>query len=140
MTLVQMQPRPVHAHAHADLVHRTVNDAMEAPGPQVCDDMTVEVALAVMAGSRTDHLLVCDEDGLCIGLVTQPQLTALRRSAVYTDQLRVRDVLGDRGPFTSPMTAMAEAEHAMRYRKLTALPVVDEHGTALGVLALALAR
>ncbi len=133
MTLVQMQPRS----AHADLVHRTVDDAMEAAGPQVCDDKTVDVALAVMASSRADHLLVCDEDGLCTGLVTQAQLNAARDSAAYTDQLRVRDVLGDRGPFTSPMTAMAEAQHAMRYRKLTALPVVDEQGSALGVLALA---
>lgn len=133
MTLVQMQPRS----AHADLTHRTVDQAMEAAGPQVCDDMTVEVALAVTAGSRTDHLLVCDEDGLCTGLITQAQLSAIRDSAAYTDRLRLRDVLGDRGPFTSPMTTMAEAEHAMHYRSLTALPVVDGQGSALGVLALA---
>ncbi len=133
MTLVQMQPRS----ANAELTHRTVDDAMEAAGPQVCDDMTVEVALAVMAGSRADHLLICDEDGLCIGLVTRDRLTAVRDSAAYTDRVRLRDVRGDRGPFASPVTAMAEAEHAMRYRKLTALPVVDEQGCALGVLALA---
>ncbi|MFJ6793920.1 CBS domain-containing protein [Streptomyces sp. NPDC091268] len=133
MTLVQMQPRS----AHPDLVHRTVDDAMEAAGPQVYDDMTVEVALAVTASSRTDHLLVCDEDGLCTGLITRERLSAIRDSAAYTDRLRLRDVLGDRGPFTSPMTTMAEAQHAMRYRKLAALPVVDEQGSALGVLALA---
>ncbi|MFD3699836.1 CBS domain-containing protein [Streptomyces sp. NPDC058646] len=133
MTLVQMQSRS----AHADLVHRTVDDAMEAAGPQVCDDMTVEVALAVIASSRTDHLLVCDDDGLCTGLVTRDRLISLRDSAAYTDRVRLRDVLGDRGPFTSPMTTMAEAEHAMHYGRLTALPVVDEHGSALGVLALA---
>ncbi|MFD9339715.1 CBS domain-containing protein [Streptomyces sp. NPDC060028] len=133
MTLVQMQPRS----ANAELTHRTVDDAMEVAGPQVCDDMTVEVALAVIASSRTDHLLVCDEDGLCIGLITRNRLTAIRDSAAYTDRVRLRDVLGDRGPFTSPMTTMAEAQHAMRYRRLTALPVVDEQGSALGVLALA---
>ncbi|MFD9267046.1 CBS domain-containing protein [Streptomyces goshikiensis] len=132
MTLVQMQPRS----AHADLVHRTVDDAMETAGPQIGDDMTVEVALAVMAGARADHLLVCDEDGLCTGLVTRAQLTTVRDSAAYTDRIRLRDVLGDRGPFTSPTTAMAEADYAMRYRRLTALPVVDEQGSALGVLAL----
>ncbi|MDJ0382505.1 CBS domain-containing protein [Streptomyces sp. G-G2] len=133
MTLVQMQPRS----ARADLTHRTVDDAMKAAGPQVCDDMTVEVALAVTASSRTDHLLVCDQDGLCTGLITRERLSAIRDSAAYTDRLRLRDVLGDRGPFTSPMTTMAEAEHAMRYRKLAALPVVDEQGSALGILALA---
>ncbi|MFF3652637.1 CBS domain-containing protein [Streptomyces sp. NPDC002181] len=136
MTLVQMQPRPVHANAHADLVHPTVDDAMEAAGLQACDDMTVEVALAVMAGARADHLLVCDENGLCTGLVTRAQLTTVRDGAAYTDRARLRDVLGDRGPFTSSMTTMAEADHAMRYRRLTALPVVDEQGGALGVLAL----
>ncbi|MEU9026319.1 CBS domain-containing protein [Streptomyces sp. NPDC048383] len=137
MSLVQMQPRPAHADVHADLVLRTVDDAMEAAGPQVCDDMTVEVALAVMAGSRADHLLICDEDGLCTGLITREQFRAIRDSAAYTDRLRLRDVLGDRGPFASPVTTMAEAEHAMRYRRLDALPVVAEQGGALGVLVLA---
>ncbi|MFE6841892.1 CBS domain-containing protein [Streptomyces sp. NPDC057686] len=133
MTLVQMQPRSTDANP----VHRTVDDAMEAAGPQVCDDMTVEVALAVMASARAGHLLVCDEDGLCTGLVIQAQLTAIRDSVAYTDQIRLRDLPGDRGPVTSPLTTMAEAEHAMRYRRLDALPVVDEQGSALGVLALA---
>ncbi|MEV7441313.1 CBS domain-containing protein [Streptomyces sp. NPDC091204] len=134
MTLVQMQPRP----ANANPVPRTVDTAMEAAVPQVCDDMTVEVALAVMDSARTDLLLVCDEDGLCTGLVTQAQLTAFRDTAAYTDHVRLRAVLGDRGPFTSTFrTTMAEAEHAMRYRGLDALPVVDDQGSALGVLALA---
>ncbi|MFD8794968.1 CBS domain-containing protein [Streptomyces vinaceus] len=132
MTLVQMQPRPAHAY----LVHPTVDDAMEAADLQACDDMTVEVALAVMAGARADHLLVCDENGLCTGLVTRAQLTTVRDGVAYTDRARLRDVLGDRGPFASPMTTMAEADHAMRYRRLTALPVVDEQGGALGALAL----
>ncbi|MGQ4364758.1 hypothetical protein [Streptomyces sp. AK04-3B] len=36
-----------------------------------------------------------------------------------------------------PVTTTTEAEHAMRRRRLAALPVVDEHGNAPGVLALA---
>ncbi|MFF1651190.1 CBS domain-containing protein [Streptomyces sp. NPDC058240] len=133
MTLVQMQPRSTSATP----VHRTVADAMDTAGPQVCDDMTVEVALSVMASARAGHLLVCDNDGLCTGLVTQAQLAAVRDSSAYTDRVQLRDIRGDRGPFTSPVTTMAEAEHAMRYRRLDALPVVDEQGSALGVLALA---
>ncbi|MEU5148318.1 CBS domain-containing protein [Streptomyces yangpuensis] len=133
MTLIQMQPRPANAHP----VHRTVEDAMEAACPQVCDDMTVEVALAVMASARTEHLLVCDEDGLCTGLVSRAGLATVRDSAAYTDQVRLRDLPGDRGPVASPMTTMAEAQHAMRYRRLDALPVVDAQGSALGVLAVA---
>jgi CBS domain-containing protein len=133
LTLVQMQPRSMSATP----VHRTAADAMDTGGPQLCDDMTVEVALSVMASARTGHLLVCDNDGLCTGLLTQAQLTAARDSSAYTDRIQLRDILGDRGPFPPPLTTLAEAEHAMRYSRLNALPVVDEHGSTLGVLALA---
>ncbi|MFD9005922.1 CBS domain-containing protein [Streptomyces sp. NPDC059582] len=132
MTLVQMQPRP----ADADPGHRTVAEVMDAAGPQVCDDMSVEVALAVMAAARTGRLVVCDQDGQCTGLVTQNELAAVRDSSDYTDRVRLRDILGDYESFTSPVTTMAEAEHAMRTRRLGALPVVDGQGSALGVLAL----
>ncbi|PPS77007.1 hypothetical protein BV882_02430 [Streptomyces sp. 46] len=57
-------------------------------------------------------------------------------SSDYTDRVRLRDILGDHGSFTSPVTTMAEADHAMRTRRLGVLPVVDEQGSALGILAL----
>ncbi|MET9593078.1 CBS domain-containing protein [Streptomyces sp. NPDC006516] len=133
MTLVQMHPRST----KAGVVHSTVADVMDTAGPQVCDDMTVEVALAVMASARTGHLLVCDDSGLCIGLVTQAQLTGARDASAYSDKVQLRDMLGARGPFTSPVTTMAEAGHLMRHSQVDALPVVDEYGIGLGVLALA---
>ncbi|KJK34035.1 CBS domain containing protein [Streptomyces variegatus] len=132
MTLVQMQPRP----ADANPAHRTAVEVMDAAGPQVCDDMSVEVALAVMAAARTIRLVVCDQDGQCTGLVTRTELVAVRDSSDYTDRVRLRDILGDHGSFPSPVTTMAEAEHAMRTRRLGVLPVVDEQGSALGILAL----
>ncbi|MDQ0793441.1 CBS domain-containing protein [Streptomyces sp. B1I3] len=130
MTPAQTQPRSTSATA----VPMTVADAMDNAGPQVCDDMTVEVALSVMASARTGHLLVCDDSGLCTGLVTRAQLTAARDGSAYSDRAQLRDILGDRGPFTSPVTTMAEARHMMRYSHVEALPVVDEHGSALGLL------
>ncbi|MFI7239735.1 CBS domain-containing protein [Streptomyces cyaneofuscatus] len=133
MTLVQMQPRTTQPTA----VGRTVADAMDTAGPQVCDDMTVEVALSVMTSARTGHLLVCDDGGLCIGVVTHARLAAVRESSAYSDRVQLRDILGYRGPFTSPVTTMAEAGHLMRHSDVDAVPVVDEHGSALGVLALA---
>ncbi|MGW5694069.1 CBS domain-containing protein [Streptomyces asiaticus] len=39
-------------------------------------------------------------------------------------------------PFTSPMTTIAEAERTMRHGRLAALPVIDEQGCAVGILAL----
>ncbi|MPY37425.1 CBS domain-containing protein [Streptomyces adustus] len=132
MTLIQMQPRP----ASADPVHRTAEEVLDAAGPQVCDDMSVEVALSVMAAARTSRLVVCDQDDQRTGLVTRTDLTTVRDSSAYTDRVRLRDILGDHGSFTSPVTTMAEAEHATRTRGLGVLPVVDGQDSALGVLAL----
>ncbi|WP_437035881.1 CBS domain-containing protein [Streptomyces caelestis] len=71
----------------------------DASGPRVRDDMTVEVALSLMAGARVDHLVLCDEDDRDTGLVTLARLAVLRGSPAYTDRIRLRDVLD--GPFTS---------------------------------------
>ncbi|MGW6711155.1 CBS domain-containing protein [Streptomyces globisporus] len=133
MTLVQMQPRSTKATA----VGRTVAEVMDTAGLQVYDDMTVEVALSVMASARTGHLLVCDDSSLCIGLITHARLTAFRESPAYSDRVQLRDIFRDRGPFTSPWATMAEAGHMMRHSDVDALPVIDEHGSALGVFALA---
>ncbi|MBK6015179.1 CBS domain-containing protein [Streptomyces sp. MBT53] len=132
MTLVQTQPRP----ANAGPVRRTPAEVMEAAGPQVWDDMSVEVALSVMAAARTGRLVVCDQGGQCTGLVTRTELTAVRDNSGYTDRVRLRDILGENRSFTSPVMTMAEAEHAMRSRRPAALPVVVGQGSALGVLAL----
>ncbi|MEU3255820.1 CBS domain-containing protein [Streptomyces sp. NPDC006997] len=55
--------------------------------------MTVEVALSLMAGARVDHLVLCDGDDQSTGLVTLARLTVLRGSPIYTDRVRLRDVL-----------------------------------------------
>ncbi|MEV0126298.1 CBS domain-containing protein [Streptomyces sp. NPDC050703] len=75
-----------------------VAEAMDEAGPRVWKDMTVEVALSVMAGARVGYLLVCDEDGHRTGLVTRAGLTAVRDGAGYTDRVRLRDVIDGRGP------------------------------------------
>ncbi|MCX4662500.1 hypothetical protein [Streptomyces uncialis] len=133
MTLVQMKLRSTSATP----VRRTVADARDAAGPPVLNDMTFEAAPSVMAGARAGHLPVRDNGDPCTGLVTRAQLAAVRDSSDRTDRVRPVGILGDRRPFTSPVATMAEAEHAMRYRSLDALPVVDEQGIAPGALALA---
>ncbi|MER6094421.1 CBS domain-containing protein [Streptomyces sp. NPDC001728] len=91
-------------------------DSLDPAELRVGDDMTVEVALAVMAGARTGHLLVCDDDGLATGLVTLARLTAVRESSAYTDRLRLRDLCGDGEPLTS--STVLTAGRAIRLRRL----------------------
>ncbi|MER5777040.1 hypothetical protein ABT144_22630 [Streptomyces sp. NPDC002039] len=134
MTLVQMQPHP----PKPDPAHPTVAETTEVAALQVCDDMTVEVALYVMASARTSHLLVRDEDGHRTGIVTRPGLTAFRDGPAYTDRVRLRDIPVDRGALTSPPVAtLPEPVYAPRHRRLDALPLAGEQGNAPGTLALA---
>ncbi|MEU0678207.1 CBS domain-containing protein [Streptomyces sp. NPDC006172] len=128
MTLVQTQFRP----ADADPAHRTAVEVTGAAGPQVSDDMSVEVALAVMAAARTGRLIICDQDDQRTGLVTRTELAAARDSSDYTDRVRLRDILGDHGSSTT----MTEAGQSMRSRRLGVLPVVDEQGSGPGIPAL----
>jgi hypothetical protein len=119
----------------ADPAPTTVVDHMDASGPRVSDDMTVEVALSVMASARVEYLLLCDGDDQCTGSITRAELAVLRDSSTYTDQIRLRDVLGR--PFTSAVAAMAGAGHPVRHRQPGARPgAVGEHGRALGIRTL----
>ncbi|WP_405586098.1 CBS domain-containing protein [Streptomyces sp. NBC_01092] len=115
----------------------TARDAMHAPGPQVDDHMTVDVALSVLISARVPHLLLQDADGRCTGLVTRAQLSEHRGGGTwYSDRTRLRDIPLDRGPFTSSVAVLSDAEAAIRARAQDVSPVIDEHGYALGVLAL----
>ncbi|WP_329372646.1 hypothetical protein [Streptomyces sp. NBC_01483] len=118
MTLVQTRQRPV------DPAPTNVADVLDASGPRVGDDVTVEVALFLMASARVGYLLLCDQDEHCTGSVTWAQLALVRDNPAYTDRIRVRDVLDAGGPFASPVTTALEAEHATRRPQLGALPVV----------------
>ncbi|GGN08274.1 CBS domain-containing protein [Streptomyces fuscichromogenes] len=137
MTPIPPAPPRAHRSGRTDGTGLTARDAMlYAPGPQVDDHMAVDVALSVLIGARVPHLLLQDEDGRCAGLVTQAQLTAHRGGSWFSDRTRLRDIPLDRGPFTASTAALGDAEAAMRVRILNVSPVVDDHGYALGVLAL----
>ncbi|GAA4659041.1 CBS domain-containing protein [Streptomyces youssoufiensis] len=118
--------------------HGAVADAVDTGVLRVCDDMTVEVALSVMAGAGAGHLVVGDDDGPRTQPVTLGQLTAVRDSPAYTDRLQLRDILHGGEPSGSPaVPTTAEAEHAALGRRLAAPPVVEDQDNARGALALA---
>jgi hypothetical protein len=69
---------------------------------RVFDDITVEVALSIMAGAGVEYLLLCDGDDESTGSVTRAELAVHRDSSAYTDRVRLRDVLGAPCPVVSP--------------------------------------
>ena len=94
MTPVQMLQPP----AEPASALPTVAEVFGVSGLRVPDDMTVEVALSVMAGAHVEHLLLCDKDDQFTSSITRAQLAVLRDSSAYTDRVRLRDVLGAGGP------------------------------------------
>ncbi|MFE5397291.1 CBS domain-containing protein [Streptomyces sp. NPDC056568] len=103
MTPFQPQFRTARPHP----AHGRAADPADAGEPQVWEDMTVEVALSVMAAAGTGRLVVADEDGLCTGLVHGVRLTAVRDGCGYTDRIRLRDVADLIGPPAPPAAAAA---------------------------------
>ncbi|MFF4800001.1 CBS domain-containing protein [Streptomyces sp. NPDC001351] len=73
----------------------TAVEDIQGHGPRACDDMTVEVALAVMASARVEYLTVCDGDDQGTALISLVRLAVLRDSSTYTDRIRLRDVLDE---------------------------------------------
>ncbi|MER5214942.1 hypothetical protein ABT063_31445 [Streptomyces sp. NPDC002838] len=133
MTPVQMLQRP----ADPASAPPTVVGAVGVSALRVPDDMTVEVALSVMASAQVGYLLVCDKDEQCTSSITRAQLSVVRDSCAYTDRIRLRDILGAGGPSTSPATMTVGDGPATRHRQPSALPIVTGvHGRALGVLTL----
>lgn len=100
MTIIQLpsrqQDRQTRTRPAGSVPLGLVVDLEDSSGPRVGADMTVEVALSVMAGAGVTYLLVCDEDDQCTGRVTAAQLAVVRGGSAYTDRVRLRDVLGRR--------------------------------------------
>ena len=96
MTPLQMHRKPT----TRDVM--TLVDRPDASELRVFDDMTVEVALSIMAGAGVEHLILCDGDDERTGSVTRAELAAHRDSSAYTDRIRLRDVLGAPYPVVLP--------------------------------------
>ncbi|MEU3493710.1 CBS domain-containing protein [Kitasatospora cineracea] len=130
------------ATEHPDLLlrHRrglTVADAMEPWAHQIADESTVDRANDVLQGCSVDYLLVRDHDGRCEGVVTRAGLhsaPARTRHTEHSGRTTVGATAHQRGPFAWPTLGLPLAAVAMRVRRLTVWPVVDEDGYPLGVL------
>jgi hypothetical protein len=132
LALVQLQTRSLSTRP----AHSAVADATDAAAPHLWYDMTVEVALSVMAAARAERLVVCDEDGRRVGLVTRARLTAVRNGSGYTDRIRLGDSSSGGEPLVSPLTPRAEAGDVMPFGRLGPVAVAGEHGSVPGALAL----
>jgi CBS domain-containing protein len=122
---------------------RRVRDLMTSEVLTLGPNEQLAVADDVMRLGRIRHILVCDEGGTLIGVVSQRDLFhgGLLRALGYgtharqrvLDGLLIKEAMHTDVVTTHPDTPLAEAAKVMYEKKVGCLPVVAE-GKLLGIL------
>lgn len=133
--------------------HLLVRDCMSRKPVLAHPDFSARVAAELLLDAECRALPVVDDAGLPVGMVTQGDLVeragmparigllgylpeervgAWRRSA---EQVRLADIMSPRPHCIREDHRVSEALHLMIRRRVTRLPVVDESGKVVGILA-----
>jgi len=121
-----------------------VRDVMSSPVRTVGADDSAREAAARMRGSHILHLVVLDDGGHVVGVISDRDLRAAQPSTLLVKDptmrekalslMKVRDVMSPH-PHTVDATAPAtDALRVMRRERIGCVPVVDRHGSVVGVV------
>lgn len=120
----------------AVVAHETVADIMSRPVLTIELDETLWDAWQVMFVSGVRHLAVIDEDGHCLGVISDRAATAdVRLDAPAMKSRRVRDIMA-RVPLitVAPTDSPVIAAERMRDTSVAATPVIDA-GRLVGIVS-----
>lgn len=111
----------------------TAGGMMTTQFVQVCEDDTVHDTIEVLRSLEEDHpavhyVYVCDEYDKFIGVVS------LRTLVLAPDAKRIGDVMFDEIISATPDMPEDDVVEAIFKYNLTALPVIDEDGSILGIV------
>jgi CBS domain-containing protein len=114
--------------------HPTIQEAMTSGPKTVAPGTTVEEAARTMASENVGSLPIVDGDRL-VGVVTDRDL-ALRVLAEGKDGGTAVGEIASKDVVTiDPQQTLEEAARLMAEHQLRRLPVVEEDGTLVGILA-----
>ena len=116
---------------------RTVGSAMTADVLTVAPEERLELAGLLMERSRIRQLVVVDDDGRLLGLLSYRallRLLAARRSGTIEEGGRVEEFMIPDPITVTPDTPLREAVRLMIEHEVSALPVVDE-ARVVGILS-----
>jgi CBS domain-containing protein len=114
--------------------HQTVQEAMTANPAAVTPDTTVQEAARLMKSEDVGALPIVD-DGRIIGVVTDRDLSIRVVAEARGADTPVREV-GSKDIVTiDPQQSLEEAARLMAEHQVRRLPVVEEDGRLVGVLA-----
>ena len=111
----------------------TAGELMSSPIETIDADATLAVAAARMRELHLSRLLVTDEQGGAVGVISVSDLVApLGRGRV--ERRTVRDVMSYAIVTCAPDTALTAAARAMTERRSRSIVVIDTAGQAVGVI------
>ena len=113
-----------------------VEDVMsrDAAVPCVTPDTTLADGLLEMSRKGLGMTVVADEAGFVVGVYTDGDLRRSLDRRLDVHAARMRDVMTHPCKTIGTRELAAEAVHLMEQHRITALPVVDEHGKLAGAL------
>ena len=101
-------------------------------------DTVVGEVWRIMNERRFRHMLVADDSGRLLGIVTQRDLLVAARASDrkidFDDDRPISEVMNRTMDTVRPECCAAEAARHMLRTKRSCLPVVDEEGALVGVL------
>lgn len=121
-----------------------VRDRMSSPAITVTPDTTFQDAFALMKDRGFRRLPVVNEHGKLVGIVAERDLLHAAPSPATSLsvwevnyllwKLHVSDVMTEKAISVSPEMPIEDAAQLMVSRKIGGLPVVDMHGSVIGVI------
>ena len=122
----------------------TVNEWMSKPALTIRPDAAINQAQDMMRQYKVRRLLVVNEEGRLIGIVTSGDLREAKPSDATTlsiwelnylvSQLTVEKIMTQEVVTIGSNNTMADAAKLMLDYKISGLPVIDEQGALAGVI------
>ena len=113
-----------------------VEDLMTAPPITINRDEPIEKAAQLMYENRIGSVLVVDEDGKLVGIVTERDMIYAIVGGKVGKKLPVWEIMTENPITTTPDELLVDAIEKMKDAKIRHLPVVDEKGKPVGMLSM----
>ena len=112
------------------LSHITVREVMIRDVPIIREGVSLENAAKLLITKSVNHLPVIGIDGTLTGIVTSWDLS----KAVACRNLTLEEIMTRRVITAGPDEPVPAAVHRMEQHSISALPVVDDSGSVLGII------
>ena len=115
-------------------MHRTIQDAMTSEPTTIASDASIQEAARLMKSENVGSLPILDGDRL-VGTITDRDITIRAVAEGNGADTRVGDLASKDLVTIDPQQTLEEAARLMAEHQLRRLPVCEEDGRLVGILA-----